>query len=374
MITLPSYIENSAAYKPGQSIEEIREKYGLTDLIKLASNENPLGASPIALEYAKQAVEKAHIYNDGGLALRQAIAHRFGVERDQVVCHNGSDALIHTAIRAFTDPEHDVLLSSQGTFAGFTVASSLSGAKKRLVPLTKDYRFDVDALADAIEPATKILYIANANNPTGTYITGEEYERLMARVPDTVLVIMDEAYFEYSRDLEHDYPDSLSYTYPNVLTLRTFSKVYGLASLRIGYGIASPQIIDAMLRVKLSFDPTGPGAAAGLGALLDDEFLRATVEMNSSELRRIYAKALEWGLRVPYPAANFIMIECFSTENAQALYERLLRKGIITRPLQGFGMPTCVRISTGTPMQNDRMLATLEECIADMPELIINEQ
>jgi histidinol-phosphate aminotransferase len=227
------------------------------------------------------------------------------------------------------------LLSAQGTFAGFTVAVSLSGAKKKLIPLTKDYRFDVDALADAIEPTTKILYIANANNPTGTYITGEEYERLMAKVPDSVLVIMDEAYFEYSRDLEQDYPDSLSYTYPNVLTLRTFSKVYGLASLRIGYGIASPEIIDAMMRVKLSFDPTGPGAAAGLGALQDEEFLRATVEMNSSELRRIYAKTLEWGLRVPYSAANFIMIECFSVENAQALYERLLRKGIITRPLTG---------------------------------------
>jgi len=370
MISLPTNIRNSAAYKPGQSVDEIREKYGLTDLIKLASNENPLGGSPIAEEYARHAIDKAHIYNDGGLALRKALAQRYGIDYSQTICHNGSDALIHSAIRTFTDPEHDVLLSSQGTFAGFMVAASLSGAKKVLVPLTHDYRFDVDAMIRAITPETKVIYIANANNPTGTFITGEEYERLMDSVPDKVLVIMDEAYFEYSKDLELTYPDSLSYNYTNVLTLRTFSKVYGLASLRIGYGIASPEIIDAMLRVKLSFDPTGPAAAAGIGALQDTDFLRATVEMNTMELRRIYAKCCELGLTVPYPAANFVMIECFNNENAQALYERLMRKGIITRPLAGFGMPSCVRISTGLPAQNDRMMMTLEEIIMDMPELV----
>ena len=369
MISLPSNIRNSAAYKPGQSVEEIREKYGLTDIIKLASNENPLGGSPIALEYAHGAIEKSHIYNDGGLALRKALAEKYNVDYANVICHNGSDALIHTAVRAFTDPSNDVLLSSQGTFAGFMVASSLSGAKRTLVPLTQDYRFDVDAIAAAIVPETKIIYIANANNPTGTFISGSEYERLMAQVPENVLVIMDEAYFEYSADLEPTYPDSLSYKYNNVLTLRTFSKVYGLASLRIGYGIASHEIIDAMMRVKLSFDPTGPACAAGIGALSDEQFLHSTVTMNTVELRRIYQYCCDLGLTVPYPAANFVMIECFSAENAQKLYESLMKKGIITRPLTGFGMPTCVRISTGLPEQNERMMRTLADSVGEIPEI-----
>jgi histidinol-phosphate aminotransferase len=359
MIALPKHIQELTPYKAGQSVAEIQQLYGIENVIKLASNENPLGSSPRAVAAIGNWIEKSFMYPDGGLALRERLAEKFNRTIEQIICHSGSDALIHLALRTFLETG-DELLSSHGTFIGFQVAAKLHGHPTTYVQQTADYRFDIEALAAALTPRTKILYLANVNNPTGTFFSKEEYLWLMERVPQNVLVIMDEAYSEYSRFMYPDFPDSLEYSFPNVLTLRTFSKVYGLAGLRVGYGIASEEIIAPMLRTKLPFDPNTLGQYAAIAALDDLEFLEETVRLNADGIREFTKEFRRLGLKFPVSAGNFVMIDCGTLANAQDLYMGLLQRGYITRPLGGFSLPHCIRISTGTQEQNHGLVVALE--------------
>ncbi|MFN8358847.1 MAG: histidinol-phosphate transaminase [Candidatus Kapaibacterium sp.] len=359
MIQLPKHITDLTPYKPGQSAAEIRRLYGIEDVAKLASNENPLGSSPKAIAAIQSALSECSLYPDGGLALRENLASRFGRMSDEVICHSGSDALIHLALRTFLD-DGDELVASHGTFIGFQVAAKLHGYAPRYIPQTPDYRYDIPALAAAITPRTKILYLANVNNPTGTYFNTEEFIWLMERVPEHVLVIMDEAYCEYSKALVPHFLDSLSYRYPTMLTLRTFSKVYGLAGLRVGYGIAGSDIIAPMMRAKLPFDPNTLGQIAAIAALDDHEFLERTVALNTRGIQEFTAAFTRMGLRFPASAGNFVMIDCQTPEMAQNVYMGLLQKGFITRPLGGFSLPHCVRVSTGTDEQNAGFIQAME--------------
>lgn len=362
MIAVPSHIASLKPYQPGKSIAEVERELGITGSIKLASNENPLGASPLAVEAIISSLPELPYYPDAGRALRFALADRFVIKPENVICGSGSESIIATALHTFLEPQ-DEMITSEGTFVGFQVLAHASGVKVHYTPLKK-YGFDLNAMASKINDKTKIIYIANPNNPTGTAATTDELERFIARVPERVLVILDEAYFEYA-DGWPDYPDSMHYRWDNVLTCRTFSKAFGLAGIRIGYGMAHSDIIGKLMKVKLPFEPSTPATAAGLAAMRDEEFLRRTVELNRESLLYFHAEFERLGLNFVPSLANFVMIDFNTGERAERIFNGLLQRGVITRPLRAFGLPHCVRISTGTMEQNRRCVDALASVLSE---------
>ena len=259
--------------------------------------------------------------------------------------------------------DDDEVLTSAGTFVGLYVLAKSRGVRLVTVPL-HDYRFDLAGIAAAITARTKIIYLANPNNPTGTIFTTAEFDAFMARVPEHVLIILDEAYFEYARD-NPVYPDSMHYRYDNVITLRTFSKAYGLAGVRIGYGFAHDALIGNLLKVKLPFEPSTLAQAAGIGALRDDDFLRETIRINSAGREFLLPALRDLGLTVVPTEANFFLVPLDSEPAAVHLYEQLLRLGVIIRPLRAFGLPHCVRITIGTREQNVILVNCLRTVLAE---------
>lgn len=361
MINGPQHLASVAAYRPGASAEQIRQEYGLTNVEKLASNENPFGASPLALAAAAEALSTAHLYGDGGLALRERLAVHHGVHADQITVHNGSDAIIHQVMRTFL-AEGGTALSAHGGFVSFGIAVRMLGITPQYVDHDSNYRFDVEALAAAITPETKIIYIPNPNNPTGTHITKDEVLWLLERMPDDRLLVLDEAYHEYATFLAPEsYPDAIALDHPNVLSLRTFSKAYGLAALRVGYAVGHRDVVKWLLKTKLPFDPNVVGCAAAIAALDDTEHVQKTIETNAAGIALLTSTLREEGYQTTSSVANFVMIDCGDADQAKAFHRALLEHGFIARPLTGFGLPTCVRVSTGTPEQNLRLAATFKE-------------
>ncbi len=361
MPLVPPYIETLEPYKPGKPIAELQRELGITSVIKLASNENPLGPSPLALEEMKRHTGELHLYPNGGLDLREILAERFHLKVGNVIAGSGSEGIMSSIIRAFLCDEDEVL-TSEGTFVGFYVLARSRGTKMVKVPL-REFRFDLEALADRINEHTKIIYLANPNNPTGTIFTIAEFDRFMKRVPFHVLIILDEAYFEYAS--EHpEYPDSMHYRYDNVITLRTFSKIYGLAGVRIGYGFAHDALIGNLLKVKLPFEPSTLAQAAGIGALNDAEFLRRSLRVNAEGRTFLYPALGQLGLH-PVPShANFFLVPFDSEQSALDVYHGLLKLGIIVRPLRAFGLPHCVRITVGTREQNEMLVEAMKKVLA----------
>jgi histidinol-phosphate aminotransferase len=349
MPLVPPYIESLRPYQAGRSAEEVRREYGLERVIKLASNENPLGPSPLSLEAVRECVGRLHLYPNGGLDLRRVLAERYGLKTDNVIAGSGSEGIMANIIRTFLCDEDEVL-TTEAAFIGFQVLARSRGVKYRTVPY-REWRYDLDGLADAVNERTKIVYLANPNNPTGTIFTSEEFERFYRRVPERVLIILDEAYFEYAA-ARPEYPDSMRYRYDNVITLRTFSKAYGLAGLRIGYGFAHEELIRNLLKVKLPFEPNTPAQAAGIAALGDTGFLERTLALNARGLRFLMESLGSLGFEAVPSAANFVMVVLRGAEEAARFTGELLEKGIIVRPLEAFGLPQCVRISTGTEEEN----------------------
>jgi histidinol-phosphate aminotransferase len=345
MPLVPPYIESLRPYQPGRSDEEVRREYGLERVVKAASNENPLGASERALAALRASLPRAHLYPNGGLDLRRVLAERFHLKPDNVIAGSGSEGILSNIIRAFLCDEDEVL-TTEAAFIGFQVLARSRGGAYRTVPY-REWHYDLEALAAAVTGRTKIIYLANPNNPTGTIFTREEFERFHARVPTRVLIILDEAYFEYAQ-ARPDYPDSMRYRYDNVITLRTFSKVYGLAGVRIGYGFAHEELIRNLLKVKLPFEPSTPAQAAGIAALEDEDFVRRSLDLNACSLRLLTDSLRGLGLEVVDSAANFVMLALPDAEAAARLSDGLLRRGVIVRPLGAFGLPQCLRISTGT--------------------------
>ena len=364
MALVPPYIAALEPYVAGLSIEEVRARYGLDRVIKLASNENPLGASPLAVEAIKAALPGISRYPDGGLALRRKLAERFRVRLENVIAGAGSEGLMADIVRTFLC-DHDEVLSSDGTFPAMRVLAHSRGVAYRTVPL-RDWRFDLIAMADALTDRTKLIYLPNPNNPTGTIFTAREFDDFYRRVPERVLIILDEAYFEYAQHNPR-YPDSLHYRYDNVITLRTFSKVYGLASVRIGYGFAHQDLIGMLLKLKLPFEPSGLASAAGLAALDDREFVKRSLENNHREMARMIRALEDLGLGPVPSEANFIMLRLASATRAHELFEALLREGVILRPLGTFGLPDCLRITIGIPQENDVCLSALQRILKPEP-------
>jgi histidinol-phosphate aminotransferase len=356
MPLVPPYIDALRPYEPGRNVDDVRRTFGLDRAIKLASNENPLGSSPMAIEAMRVALDGLQYYPNGGLELRRVLADEYDLKIDNVVAGSGSDSIMANIIRAFLCDEDEVL-TTEAAFIGFQVLARSRGVRYRTVPYN-NWRYDLPALAREINANTKIIYLANPNNPTGTIFTRQEFQEFYAHVPERVLIILDEAYFEYAKD-NPKYPDSMHYRYDNVITLRTFSKAYGLAGVRIGYGFAHEELIRNVLKVKLPFEPARPAEAAAVGALQDKEFMHRTLALNARALRRLTEGFRDMGVEVIDSCANFVMLVFENASTASAITQSMLRDGIIVRPLEAFGLPHCVRVSTGTEEGTELCLAAM---------------
>ncbi len=361
MPLVPSYIKKLNSYKPGKPIEEVQRELGLDNVIKLASNENPLGASPRALDAIQNAMVDSHRYPDAsGYELRKKLSERFNVKIDNVVLGAGSEGIMSTIMRTFLLSD-DELISAKNSFIGFRVLAYASGKRIHWVPMKK-HRYDLEAMAKEITDYTKIIYIANPDNPMGTYITKKEFDEFYSYVPERVLIILDEAYFEFAHGLE-DYPDSMTYRYDNVITLRSFSKAYGLGGIRIGYGFAHDDLIDNLLKVKVPFEPSLLAQVAGLAALDDNDFLSRTLEINNKGMNYLTQELELLKVKHVPSIANFITTIWDSEARATDLTKGLLEKGVIVRQLAAFGWPNYIRISVGLEKENDRFIESLKEIL-----------
>ncbi len=361
---LPAHLEGLDRYEPGRPLAEVQRESGRGDVVKLASNENPLGPSPRALAAARAALERAHLYPEGPAPLlRAALAARLGVESGQVVVGNGSTDLIDLLARAFLGPGHNAVIS-EGAFARFRQVVRARNGNARLVPM-RGLTHDLVAMAAAVDEGTRLVYVANPNNPTGTWNRRAEVEELLGRLPPPVLLVLDEAYFEYVD--EPDYPDGVALVRRGepVVVLRTFSKVYGLAGLRVGYGVATPAVIDAVDTVREPFNSNAVGQAAALAALEDEDHVRRTVALCHGERPRVQGALAERGLEVEPGLGNFLFVD--TARPGGEVFRRLLDQGVIVRPLGAYGFPRCLRISLGTPEENDRLLAALDRALAEVP-------
>lgn len=360
MPLVPPYIESLHPYVAGKPINELRRDLGLNRVVKLASNENPLGPSPKAIEEMQKQMRNVHLYPDGGYDLRVVLAEKFNLKIDNVIVGSGSEGIMSNIIRTFLCDDDEVL-TTEAAFIGFQVLAKSRGVKYNTVPYA-NWRYDLRAITQRINDHTKIIYLANPNNPTGTIFTKEEFDEFYKHVPERVLIILDEAYYEYAK-ANPIYPDSMDYRYDNVITLRTFSKVYGLAGIRIGYGFAHDELIRNLLKVKLPFEPSVLAQTAGLGALRDEEFLQKSLEINARGLKFLTENLRQLDLQVIPSDANFVMVVRDSEEDVNHIYRELLKVGVIIRPLKTFGLPHCMRISVGTQEENDILLAALKKVL-----------
>jgi len=361
---IPDYIQGLPAYVAGKPVEEVEQELKI-HAVKLASNENPLGPSPKAMEAARRALGDANWYPDGGSKrLRGVLAERFGVKPEEVFVGLGSSEIIDLASRALLRPGLEGI-TSEGAFTLFSIAIRASGGKLILTP-QKSFAFDLDAIARSVTPQTRIIYIANPNNPTGTAFGAEEFSAFLKKVPGDVLVVLDEAYREYAN--RKDLPDAMKLfrEYNNILTLRTFSKVYGLAGLRIGYGIGHPTLVAEMNKLRTPFNVTSVGQAAALAALDDAEHVQRSVEINRSERKRLFEGLKKIGLAAVESETNFLFVPI--GPSAKALCDELLHEGVIVRPLAWMGFPEAIRISVGSPAENTKLLGALDHAISLPPE------
>jgi len=344
---VPDYIEKLEVYQAGKPIDELAREKGLTKISKLASNENPLGPSPFAIKEMTNALWDVHRYPDmAAHEIKNALCELYRLKPQNIILGNGSEGIMGYIVRAFLQPNEEVV-TSENTFIGFLILAKSVGAKLIQVPRRADYKYDVEAMAKKITPNTKIVYIANPDNPTGTYITKDEFDFLMKHVPEHTIVILDEAYFEFAQN-QWDYPDSMNYRYDNVLTLRTFSKAYGISGVRCGYGFGHEYLIGNLHKVKLPFEPGLIAQKGAVGALKDYPHLQRTLENNRNEYDRLFSYLKDKGFSPIPSVTNFVTIKTGSEEKSMYLYNGLLDQGVIIRPLKANLMPDHVRISIGT--------------------------
>lgn len=353
MIRPPEYVLGIQPYVPGKPIEELERELGISNSIKLASNENPVGPAPAAIHAIKESFADINRYPDGsGFYLKRALAEKLDVSDEEIILGNGSNELLDLAAKTFLKDGDEAVMATPSFVVYFMAVQSVGG-KSIQVPL-KNYTHDLSAMAASITPATRMVFIANPNNPTGTINKKDEFESLMEKVPDDVLVVMDEAYYEYVSD--HDYADSMKYlrSEKNILILRTFSKIYGLAGLRVGYGIAKKEILADMNRLRAPFNTSTIAQKAALAALSDDAHVSRSRAVNSAGKEYLYRELGALGISFVPTEANFVYIP---VEGSVALYERLLKMGVIIRPMG----PGAVRVTIGLPEENRRFIEALKQ-------------
>jgi len=356
MIQPPDYIRTIQPYVPGKPIEELERELGISHSIKLASNENPLGPSPEAVRAIRDSFDDLNRYPDGaGYYLKKALAGTLVVGEDELILGNGSNELLDIAARTFMKAGDEAVMGAP-SFVVYGMAVQSVGGTSVQVPLT-NYTHDLAAMAKAITPGTKMLFLANPNNPTGTYNTKDAFDRLMENVPDTVLVVVDEAYYEYVD--APDYADSMKHfrSGRNILILRTFSKIYGLAGLRIGYGIARKDILTDMNRLREPFNTNSVAQKAALAALRDKDHVTHSQKINEEGKQFLYQGLKALGISCVPTQANFIY---FPMDDSPALYSSLLKKGVIIRPMG----PKAVRVTIGLPEENRRFIEALKEVMS----------
>jgi len=340
-------------------VDEVKRELGLTDVIKLASNENPFGPSPLALAALRKSLREIHRYPDGGCYhLRKKLAQKHSVSEDQVIFGNGSDELIVLATKALLE-KGDTVIIAEPTFLIYKLASKIAGMTIKSIPL-KNLKYDLESMAAAIDDTTKMIFIANPDNPTGTYVNRDEVEAFINRTPKDVILFFDEAYYEYA--INGDYPDTLKYRDTgNIITTRTFSKIFGLAGLRIGYGISTPEIGELMNKVREPFNVNSLAQAAALAALDDTAFVSKVRRLTDKGKKQLYDGFKELGIDYVPSATNFILVNF--CDKADSIYDKLLRSGLITRHMGGWGLKNYLRITIGTERENERLLKRLKEIL-----------
>lgn len=357
------HILGIAPYEPGKPIEELERELGIQWAIKLASNENPLPPSERVQKAILAALPNLNRYPDGsGYYLRQALAKRHQVSLEQVVLGNGSNELIELVVRGFLRPGEEAIIPHPSFVVYPMIVQAAGGI--RVVVMLKDHRIDLDGMARAITPLTKLVFIANPNNPTATIVTAAEVAEFMARVPERVIVVFDEAYVEFAQG--PDFPDSLAYMRQGrkVFVLRTFSKASSLAGLRVGYGIAHPDAIALLHRIRQPFNVNSLAQVAALAALDDESHILDCVRMIEAGRHFLYDEFASLGLKYVPSRANFILLDV--GRSAADVYQRLLREGVIVRPMTSFGMETALRVTIGTPEENRRLVKALRKCLEEV--------
>lgn len=358
---IPDYIRTLIPYAPGKPIEEVEREYGIEGSVKLASNENPLGPSPFAVKALQERLHQLHLYPDGDcFYLKRGLAAKLGVAPERIIFGNGSNELIELAVRAFMRPGDEAVMANQA-FVIYRLVVQAAGGACKIVPL-KDFTHDLEAISRAISPRTKIVFLANPNNPTGTIFRKREWESFIGRLTPEALLVVDEAYFEYVA--APDYPDSLSYHGEglSLLTLRTFSKLYGLAGLRIGYGVGAEKMIDIMHRMRQPFNVNAAAQWAALAALGDHDHVRRSLEVNREGMDFLKGEIARLGLEQIPSQANFILVR---VGDGRKVFDELLRRGVIVRPMGAYDFPEYLRVTIGTAKENSRFISELKNIIKD---------
>ena len=346
-------------YQPGKPIEELERELGVAGAIKLASNENPFPPSPGVLKAIRDALDGLNRYPDGsGYYLRQALAERHGVSPESIVLGNGSNELLELVARTFVGQGEEVVFPHPSFVVYQSIVQSIGGI--RVVVTLRDHRIDLPTMARAITPLTKLVFIANPNNPTGSIVTADEVDEFLSHVPDHVIVVFDEAYVDFARG--PDFPDSLGHVRQGraVVVIRTFSKVASLAGLRVGYAIADPECIGLVHRIRQPFNVNTLAQVAALAALEDEAHVRSTVATIQAGIKTLYQAFDELGVKYVPTRANFILVE---VPEASRVYQHLLRAGVIVRPMASFGLERALRITVGTPAENSRLVEALRAAL-----------
>ncbi len=361
---VPNHVKSLDVYQPGKPIEELERELGITGAIKVASNENPLGPSPKALAALPAALSQLHLYPDaGGFALRRAIGKKLGVDLGEITLGNGSNDLLYQLVLATCEPTDEVLSHKYG-FLSYRLSAQVAGRPWAAANVTADLACDPDALIAAITEQTKLVVIGSPNNPTGSVVTQAGAAKILAALPKRALLVVDEAYAEYAEAWpEVDHVDGLALfrTDPRVVVLRTFSKIYGLAGLRVGYAVASPEVVDVLNRVGRTFHVSSLAQIAAIAALDDDEHVRASARLARTQIERFRAEVSGPGVHVYPSLTNFVLID--TGRPAGPIYDALLRKGVIVRPMAMWGLPNCIRVSIAREQDLPRVIATLNEIL-----------
>lgn len=359
-------VRTLAPYVPGKPLEELEREYGVRDAIKLASNENPLGPGPRAVEAIAAAATDVGLYPDGnGYALRQALSARHGYPMEWITLGNGSNDILVLMAEAFLTPDSEAVVS-QFAFAIYGLAIHATGATTRVASAfpwehSMPLGHDLDAMARLVNERTRLVYVANPNNPTGTWVDAAALRRFVSALPEQTLVLVDEAYFEYVGQPGYSSAAAWLPDHPNLIVTRTFSKAFGLAGLRVGYALSNPAVADYLNRVRQPFNVNSIALAAAKAALQDDEHLARSSALVRDGMRQVRAGLDGLKLRYVPSAGNFLLVDC--GRPAVAVYENMLRRGVIVRPMGGYSLPTCLRITIGTQAQNERMLDALTQSL-----------
>jgi len=358
-ITFKKYIDSIRPYVPGKPIEDVQRELGLDEIIKLASNENALGLSPKVKDAIVKNLDSFYLYPDGyAWKLRRKLAEHIGVDADEIIFGNGSNELIEFIAKGFIEGG-DTVISSQYAFLVYPLLTQVCNGRYVQVS-AKGYNYDLDAIADAVDTSTRIVFLANPNNPTGTYFTKKDFDAFLKRIPDDVIVALDEAYVDFVE--KEDYPNGLDYFRDNnVIVLRTFSKAYGLAGFRIGYGIARKEIITYLNKIRQPFNVNAVAQCAALAALDDAEYMMKSKKLVRVGREYFYSELKRLGLEYVASETNFILVNL--KRNSKTFFEACLKQGVIVRDMKAYTLDNCIRITIGLPDENKRAIHVIESII-----------